>query len=205
MRRPQHLARLAFGLAILSAATLVQAQIRLNIPQDIDPPFYADLGTGFLPHTDDWAVIFFYRSPECIPATFNLLDFLDFSGAPFGCPLKIHGSTIWRSLNDPFPAESLFQGDGAVPTWFVRWAELQAVAADQKLTIGEIAALPSRLIGSASLFSESIRNSIPAQRGGNESLTAMGSLADGRSFQVEFTEQFRNNVHTFLHIRIEFR
>jgi hypothetical protein len=119
--------------------------------------------------------------------------------------LKIHGSTIWRSLNDPYPAESVFQGDGAVPTWFVRWAELQAVAADQKLTIGEVTALPSRLVGSASHFNESIRNDIPGQRGGNESLTAFGNLADGRAFQVEFTEKFRNGVHTFPHVRIEFR
>jgi hypothetical protein len=190
---------------MLSATTLVQAQIRLNIPQDIDPPVYANLAAGFLPHTDDWAVIFFYRSPECIPATFNLLDFIDPSGSAVGCPLKVHGSTIWRSLDDPYPAENFFQGDGAVPTWFVRWAELQAVAADQKLTIGEVTALPSRLVGSASLFQQSVRNDIRGQRGGNESVTAFGNLDDGRAFQVEYQEQLRNGVHTFHHILIEFR
>jgi len=205
MRTLQNLARLAFALATLSAATLVQAQIRLNIPQDIDPPVYADLAAGFLPHTDDWAVIFFFRSPECIPADFNLLDFIDPSGSAVGCPLKVHGSTLWRSLDDPYPAENFFRGDGAVPTWFVRWVELQAVAADQKLTIGEVAALPSRLVGSASLFNESVRNDSLGQRGANASVTAFGNLADGRAFQVEYAEQLQNGVRTFHHIRIEFR
>jgi hypothetical protein len=66
-------------------------------------------------------------------------------------------------------------------------------------------ALPSLLIGSASLYLESIRNSIVEQRGGNEVVVASGTLTDGRSFQVEFTETFREGEHLFPRVRIEFR
>jgi hypothetical protein len=43
------------------------------------------------------------------------------------------------------------------------------------------------------------------QRGGNSVVVASGTLTDGRSFQVEFTEKFREEEHLFPHIRIEFR
>jgi hypothetical protein len=96
----------------------------------------SDFGQGFLPHTEDWAVIVFYRSPACIPDDFNLLDFFDFipafpGGPPraFLCDLHIEGFTLWRSLDDPFPAEIMLHGTGAVPVWFVRWPELQGRSA----------------------------------------------------------------------------
>ena len=73
----------------------------------------------FEPHTDEWAAIVFYPTPECIPAGFSLLDYLD----------------------------------------------------DDLLTIGELAALPSLRVGSASFFLETVRNDTRGQRGGNEALT----------------------------------
>jgi hypothetical protein len=190
---------------------VAQAQIRQEVPEDRQPPIYADFGQGFLPHTEDWAVIVFYRSPACTPDDFNLLDFFDFTpafpGGPpraFLCDLHIEGFTLWRSLDDPFPAEIMLHGTGAVPVWFVRWPELQRAIVDDHLTIGELVALPSLLVGSASFFLESERNSIPEQRGGNEALVASGTLEDGRSFHVELTEKFREGVHLFPHVRIEF-
>jgi len=208
------LRRIAWLAAVLTAVTLstvAQAQIRQDVPQDRQPPIYADFGLGFLPHTEDWAVVAFYRSPACVPADFNLLDFFDFTPAfpggpprPFFCDLHIEGFVLWRSLDDPFPAQIFLHGTGAAPVWFVRWSELQSAIADDQLTIGELAALPSLLIGSASFFLESIRNSVPEQRGGNEALVASGTLADGRSFQVEITEKFREGEHLFPHVRIEF-
>ncbi len=126
----------------------------------------------------------FYRSPECVPADFNLLDSFDPSSRPFSSPLHIEGRLNWRSLDDPFPAEIFLRGTGAVPVWFVRWPELEAAVADGELTIGELAALPSLLIGAASFFNESIRNSIVEQRGGNEAVVASGTLTDGGWFQV---------------------
>ena len=118
--------------------------------------------------------------------------------------MHIEGFLLWRSLDDPYAAEILLHGTGAVPTWFVRRPELQGAIADGVLTIGELAALPSLLTGSASFFLESIRNDIVQQRGGNEALVASGTLSDGRSFQVKLTEKFREGEHLFPHVRIEF-
>jgi hypothetical protein len=206
MKVRQCFTRLAVSLAAaLALGTAAHAQITLDIPEDIQPPIYANIGLGFLPHTAEWAVVFFYRSPACVPADFNLLDFFDTPPRPFSCQLQIEGRTIWRSLDDPFPAQIFLFGTGAVPVWFVRWPELQAAVADDVLTIVELAALPSLLIGSASFYLESERNSIVEQRGGNEALVATGTLTDGRSFQVELTEKFREGEHLFPQVRIEFR
>jgi hypothetical protein len=205
MRTQTRLAAVAVMLAALAVSTPVHAQIHLRVPEDIQPPFYAALSRGFLPHADDWAVVVFYRSPECIPADFNLLDFLDFSGRPFRCELHIEGRSTWVTLDDPYPAAQFFQGTGAVPIWFVRWSELQDAVGDDVLTIGELAALPSLTVGSASFFLESIRNDIRGQRGGNEALVASGTLTDGRSFFFEMTEKFRDGVHLYPHIAVQFR
>ena len=75
---------IAVLLAVISAGNAAQAQIHINIPEDRQPPIYANLdggGGGFIPHTDVWAVVFFYRPPECVPVDFNLLDFIDRTGA----------------------------------------------------------------------------------------------------------------------------
>ena len=204
MNTRQRFAWLAVTFATLTLVTVAQAQIRLDVPEDRQPPFYADFGQGFLPHTEEWAIVIFYRTPACVPADFNLLDLFDAPPRPFLCPLHIEGFTLWRSLDDPYAAEILLHGTGAVPVWFVRWPELQAAIADDELTIGELAALPSLLTGSAFFFLESIRNDIVQQRGGNEALIASGTLTDGRSFQVELTEKFREGQHLFPHVRIDF-
>ena len=204
MKARQRFTWLAVTFAALTLGTAAQAQIRLDVPEDRQPRFYADFGQGFLPHTEEWAVVIFYRTPACVPADFNLLDFFDAPPRPFSCAMHIEGFLLWRSLDDPYAAEILLHGTGAVPVWFVRWPELQAAIADDVLTIGELAALPSLLIGSASFFLESIRNDIVQQRGGNEALVASGTLADGRSFQVELTEKLRAGEPLFPHVRIDF-
>ena len=204
MKARQRFIGLAICLAAFALGTAAQAQIRLDVPEDRQPPGYANFGQGFLPHTEEWAVVIFYRTPACVPADFNLLDFFDAPPRPFSCALHIEGFTLWRSLDDPYAAEIILHGTGAVPVWFVRWPELQAAIADGVLTIGELAALPSLLTGSASFFLESIRNDIVQQRGGNEALIASGTLTDGRSFQVEITEKFREGEHLFPHVRIDF-
>ena len=205
MQAQQRLKCLVVTLVALTLSTVAEAQIHLQIPEDRQPPIYATLDRGFMPHTEEWAVVIFYRTPECVPADFNLLDFFDPPPRPFLCPLHIEGHSNWRSVDDPFPADSHLQGTGAVPLWFVRWPELQAAVADDKLTVAELSALPSLLIGSASVFNHSVRNSIRGQRGGNEALVASGTLTDGRWFQVEYTEKFREGEHLFPHIRIDFK
>ena len=202
------LQRIAWGLVMLvaiSIATTAQSQVRLYLPADLAPPIYSNLALGFTPNDGEWAVVFFYRSPECIPPGFNLLDFIDTSGAAFSCPLHIEGATIWRSLDDPYPASSLLHGTDGVPVWFVRWSEMQSLVADDVLTIGELATAASLITGTASQFLQSARNDIRGERGGNESDNALGEFDDGRTFQVQFTEKFRDGVHTFPSFRIEFR
>jgi hypothetical protein len=108
-----------------------------------------------------------------------------------------------HSLDDPAPGLQFFYGRGAVPTWFVAWPELEAAAADGVLTIAELAALPSLQIGEASSFLETIRNSVPAQRGGGEEVVATGTLLDGRSFVVHINEKLREGMHFFKNIRID--
>lgn len=205
MQVQRRLIGVALTLVVLGVAAPVQAQIHLNVPEDIEPPVYAALDRGFLPHTEEWAVVVFYRTPECVPTDFNLLDFFDLTDRPFLCALHIESRTNWVSLDDPYPAESFLWGTGAVPVWFVRWPELQAAVADDVLTVGELAALPSLLVGSASFFHESVRNDIRGQRGGNEALVASGTLADGRSFVFQMTEKFRDGVHLYNHLRVQFR
>jgi hypothetical protein len=205
MHVQQLLKCLIFSLVALTLSTVAQAQIHLQIPADRQPPIYAAFDRGFMPHTEEWAVVIFYRTPDCVPADFNLLDFFDLPPRPFLCALQIEGHSNWRSLDDPYPADSHLQGTGAVPLWFVRWTELQAAVADDELTVAELASLPSLLIGSALSYHESIRNDIRGQRGGNEAVVATGTLTDGRTFQVEFTEKFREGEHLFPHVRIDFR
>jgi hypothetical protein len=197
---------------ILGAANRAAAQpVHRVFPGDTPgPPIYANISTGFLPHTGELAVVFLYRSPGCVPADFNLLDFLDFTPAfpdgpprPFLCELLIEGRALWHSLDDPAPGLQFFYGLGAVPTWFVAWSELEAAAADGVLTISELAALPSLQVGEASSFLETIRNNVPAQRGGSEEVVATGTLLDGRSFVVHINEKFRDGVHLFKNVRID--
>jgi hypothetical protein len=198
---------IAVLLAVISVGNAAQAQIHINIPEDRQPPIYANLdggGGGFIPHTDVWAVVFFYRPPECVPVDFNLLDFIDRSGRPFGCALLFEGHTNWRSFDDPYPADSLIQGTGAIPAWFVRWPELQAAVADGDLTVPELSSLPSLIVGVASFYQESIRNDIRGSRDANEALAALGTLSDGRVFHVELTERLHDGTHTFIHVRIDF-
>ncbi len=199
---------LAITLLTFGLSRVAQAQVHIDIPQDRQPPIYANVdGTagGFLPHTDEWAVVFFYRSPECVPAEFNLLDFTDRSGRAFGCPLLIEGHSNWCSFEDPYPADSLLRGTGDVPAWFVRWPELQAAVADGELTVPELASLPSLIIGTASFYQESIRNDIRGSHDANEAIAALGTLLDGRVFHVELTERLHDGLHTFIHVRIDFR
>jgi hypothetical protein len=138
-----------------------------------------------------------------VPAEFNLLDFIDRSGRAFGCPLLIEGHSNWCSFEDPYPADSLLQGTGDVPAWFVRWPELQAAVADGELTVPELASLPALIIGTASFYQESIRNDIRGSHDANEAIAALGTLLDGRVFHVELTERLHDGLHTFIHVRID--
>jgi hypothetical protein len=149
-------------------------------PEPAELPYYARLERDFEPiHTEEWAVIVFYREPACVRPDFNLLDFLDIPAA-FACRLTVDGFQIFK---DPLPAPPIqvnVTGVGAVPIWFVRWPDLQAAMADDVVTIDELQRL-SPLMGSAKVFRERLAP------GEHLTIAARGELADGRGFALEFT------------------
>jgi len=181
--------RRALLLLIVMAVLLLiapGAYAKIRTPGGGDVPYYALINPLDLYHTDEWAVIVFYRPPDCVPDEFNLLEF--FTVAAFECtPPTTDGFLIWAG--EPglsTPIQSQLHGLGAVPVWFVAWPELEAAIADGSLTMPELEALPSLLIGSASFYNETTH-----PLGGAVvpmvNFVADGTLADGRSFHTHVT------------------
>lgn len=191
---------------MLVIAPAVLASVRIEDGGQV--PFYARAPRGDTKNDGEWAVIPFYRPPSCVPAGFNLLDFFDFpDGIDFGAfdcqPATTDNFSIWKNgPNVDFaPVMSQFHGLGAVPVWFVRMDELEAAAADDMLTIVELAGLPSLLMGTASHYKETLHpGESPSPAAGRIQITADGVLEDGRSFQVQVTSNGTVEV-----VRITFR
>jgi hypothetical protein len=168
-------------------------------------PDYALLSRGFAPSDGGWVGIVFTRDPGCVPAAFNLLDWLD-PPVAWGCTLTMEGEQ-W--FHDP-PVPPAFQiharGLGAVPVYFVALSEYQAAIADDVLTIGELESLPSLLIGYASFLQHVIHNTNQPTNHGHETLVARGTLEDGRTFQFRYNEKFlpETGVHVFPNVKIAF-
>jgi hypothetical protein len=97
----------------------------------------------------------------------------------------------------------------------MKLAEVRASAADDKLTIAEILALPSLRKGRASVYEKVAHSGAFRPQGfgnGSLQLVANGLLEDGRSFQVEWTEMRKKDGggvsyvrHARLGIRNTFR
>ena len=148
-------------------------------------PFYARFGENETFSDGKHAVIVFYRLPECIPAEFNLNEFFHFPGesgpGALGCtPPTTTGIETWQNGPevDPAPLMAEVAGRGAVPVWFVAAPELEAAMADGVVTIGELAALPSLLTGTADTYSELL---YPSQTNAAPLIQFMatGALDDG--------------------------
>lgn len=197
------------GAVVLALGTApATANVRLD---NIEMPAYAriagpavDGGVEEVFHDDEWAAIPFYRPPGCVRPDFDLLEFFDIP-AVFGCgPPTVEMWTIWRNGPgiDNAPIQLRAEGLGAVPVWFVSWVELQTAMNDGVLTIGELAGLPSLLVGSAAFYSETIH---PTQAANVPFLqfVARGTLEDGRSFQVEATRS--GGAGGLTHVGITFR
>jgi hypothetical protein len=179
-----------------TAAAPVLALESSGKPDPIDPPFYARLERGSEPvHSDEWAAIVFYRQPACVRPAFNLLDFFDIPAA-FGCSLTVTGFEIFKEPLPTPPIHVKFEGLGAVPIWFVSWPHLQAAMADDVVTVGELQGIPSRVVGSASLYHETLH---PAEL---LVITAQGVLTDGRRFSLQATYAHDG---TLKQVRIAFR
>lgn len=170
-------------VVLLLAAFPATASANTRTDGGGDLPFYARIERGGISHTDEWAVIIFYRPTECIPDDFNLLDFYDFGA--FGCvEPTTDGFFIWSG--EPWvsaPIQIKLQGLGAVPVWFVHWSELNAAVMDDSLTMTELQGMNSLMKGSADLYTETLH---PAGEVSMPMINylAHGTLEDGRSFHV---------------------
>lgn len=172
-------------MAILAATVIgVQANMRLEDAGNV--PFYARLAQDSFISDGEWVAVIFYRPPGCIRPDFNLLAFFD-APAAFGCgPYTTDGVSIWKNGPevDPAPLKSHLRGLGAVPVWFVSEADMVAGIADGELLIGELAAMESRMTGSADFFSEELHPS-EANLNSMIQIVASGQLEDGRSFSIK--------------------
>lgn len=175
---------LLVAAVLLPAAPITYAKERTG--GGGDAPFYARIERGEYFHTDEWAVIIFYRPPVCVPDDFDLLDFFDFGA--FACvPPTTDGFTIWDGepwVSNPIQIE--LHGLGAVPVWFVAWPELEAAVADGVLTMAELEVMQSLVRGTADFYSETLH-----PYGGAQvpmiNYVAHGLLEDGRVFHAHVT------------------
>jgi hypothetical protein len=164
---------------LVTAALPASASVRREGAGDA-LPFYARI---LLLDKLEWSAVIFYRPPECVPDTFNLDDFFDIPGA-FECgPATTDGFDIRKSEDDPVPYQVHLDGLGAVPIYFVKTAELEGALADTMLTIGDLEALPSLLIGSATDYHEVLHPSEVTK--GHLTVVASGTLSDGRTFRLK--------------------
>ena len=198
-RAPTAPAQISVDDAAASAKSS-SALIRTEFPSadDPGPPFYARIEPR-APHAfivDDWAVVYFYRDPGCIPADFNLLVFFD-PPAAFGCAPAVFGHSLWQGevfLGAPKLAQT--HGSGAVEFWLVPADAFSAAIGDGVLTIGELAGISGLLQGTATRFHEVLQpHPLHEFAGGgghpNPKLivNAQGTLEDGRSFQFSLVRQ----------------
>jgi hypothetical protein len=209
-----------FCLGLFGVACTAQAD---TLSRAITPPFYTDVqrlddGSPYYFHDDQWAAFVFLRLPSCVPADFDLLDGADLApafpnGPPrvFGCPLTVDGHAIFKSPDDFVPVQANLKGLGAVPVWFVKLSDIQAVLAGNKLTVTQLLNIPSLRMGFANLYDEVDEPGVFRPQGeGNGSIhvTASGSLENGASFQFEWLERGVKNGdgQSFVrHVRIAFK
>ena len=169
----------------------VESKEPIRMDANGEVPFYARFGENETFSDGEWTVIVFYRSPECIPPDFNLNQFFHFpsEGNPgaFACaPPTTTSIEYWANgpETDPAPLIAEMTGRGAVPVWFVAQAEVEQAMADGMVTVGELAASPSRLVGEAETYTELLH---PSQTNAQTLIQfkAEGALEDGRSFLVD--------------------
>ncbi len=168
-----------------------EAKDPVRIEANGEVPFYARFGENETFSNGEWTVIVFYRSPDCIPAEFNLNQFFHFPGndgpGAFACtPPTTTSIEYWANgpQTDPAPLIAEMMGRGAVPVWFIAQTEIEAALADGVVTIGELAVLPSLLKGEAATYTELLH---PGQSNPQPLIQfkAEGMLEDGRSFMVD--------------------
>jgi hypothetical protein len=180
-------------ISVLLTSIVIRADDRLRVPEDTEPPVYTSAagpafqsdGSLFVVHDSQWAAIPFWRSPDCVRPDFNLLEQVDVPAA-FGCELLVRGF-LRRQRNTEILMSWQAWAVDEVPIWFVSWSELQTAMADNVLTITELEALPSLVIGNSSNYEEQ-NHTFFGHNVSHLSLRATGTLEDGRAFQLGATE-----------------
>ena len=191
-RRVSRLPLLVLSLVALAATSFPRwsfADRHLNVPEDIQPPVYTSAGgplllpdgAVFALADDEWAAIPFWRPADCIRPDFNLLESFDL--AALDCPLLVDGFVRWR--NGPASWEA--RGVETVPIWFVLRTELEQATADDELTIGELAALGSLVVGTADFYHEQ-NHGFGIHPVSHLALVAWGTLEDARRFCLRVVE-----------------
>jgi hypothetical protein len=197
---------LSYDARVAASAAPARGMVRVTFP-DPDPgvPAYARLGIAFNQILSDgeWLAVPMLRDPACIPAEFDLLGFFDPPGpggpGAFACTLNLHGWYLTEAdaPQGTFPLRVHSSGD-AVPFWFVRWAEFEPLLASGTVRIGELAALPSLVRGSATRFEEVLH---PRPDEHRVVIDARGRLENGQPFRFHLTSVGDRIVA----IRISFR
>ncbi|HKR58523.1 MAG TPA: hypothetical protein VJS64_02220 [Pyrinomonadaceae bacterium] len=155
------------------------------------PPFYAiSANGGFIPQDGVWAAIPFLRELQCVPPGANLLQIT--GPFAFQCTLTVEGHEHWE--NGPFvdlaPRQTQFYGLGEVPIIFVQLTELEPALAGG-LSLSELLALPSTIVGTAIFYKETDIFGISGPQGagrGSYKINARGNLSDGRPFSLLVNE-----------------
>jgi hypothetical protein len=192
---------LSAALAAAAWAAPIQAQSPVQPATQLDfpvsspgVPAYARLELLLpefdVPNNEAWAAIVFYRDPACVPPDFNLGQFFHFPGpdgpGAFGCRLLVEGHEIWQNGPGQDPAPVYVRTRNAVPdlpVWFVASEDLSPLLQSGHVSIGDVAALPSLLKGSAQWFEEALYPNGAAPDPGI-TLRANGRLATGGTFDL---------------------
>jgi hypothetical protein len=187
--------------AILAAAT-VFAGVNILIPEESSyAPVYARPGVEsatLLPCGDwEWVPIIFYRPPECVPETFNLLQFYDVPGA-FFCPVLVEGHMVMEYPPDSPVAQvprlvNVRQAQ-PMPMYFVSVQDWVSVVFDDfRVTVSDLEALPSFRIGWADFYHETLAPvGAPGAAGPQVphwNYRAHGTFEDGGTFRLHLAGQ----------------
>ena len=155
-----------------------------------------------------------------LPVWHYLLDLLDIPSV-FNCPMTVVGSTISKNgpTVDDVPLETVSNGTGKVPVWFVQWDVLRAALADDVLTMSELNGLRP-VKGTASFFRELLRPTAgpsgPTERAdfGLTLIEARGSVDEcffcptGRTFEIlsfENLQSEKNDIESKTNTTIRFK
>jgi len=180
--------------ALLMVSGFVEAA-QFTVP-DENPwaPVYARTIT----HPDsEWVVTYLYRERSCVPDDFDIWgDFFDISGAAFNCPFLMDGIVVQNpDIPGPPRHSNLSNQPGVlIPVIFVSaddWADL---VADGTVTVPELEAAPSALVGWADHHKDILKPLGGQTRVVSFNYVGRGTLMDGRSFHYHITGQFRDNT-----------